>query len=276
MEKITTVATFKDKKIRRQWDPKSGKWYFSVVDVIKILTESTTPKRYWSDLKIKLNKEGSQLYEFIVQLKMISPDGKKYNTDAADVESLLRIIQSIPSPKAEPFKLWLAKVGNERIQEIVDPERSINRARNNWKRFGHSEKWIIQRMMGLETRNKLTDYWSDHEINKQNEYAILTNLIHHEWSELTVKEHKHLKNLTSENLRDHMTGAELIFTSLAELSTREIASSIEAKGLSENIPPAIAGGGIAKNARAELEAKSGKKIISPTNMLKPKKLPWRG
>jgi len=182
----------------------------------------------------------------------------------------LRLIQSVPSPKAEPIKLWLAKVGYERMQEIADPEKSLNRARENWKKYGRSEKWIQQRMMGQETRNRLTDYWSKNEVNREEEYAILTNIIHQEWSDVTVKKHKSLKRLKTQNLRDHMTEAELIFTALAELSSRQIAETVEAKGMKENKIAGIKGGRIAKKARIELESKTGKKVISNENYLPPK------
>lgn len=265
------LVIFKGKNIRRHWDKKQEKWYFSVVDIISLLTESSIPKRYLSDLKRKLREEKSQVYDKIVQLKLLSSDGKKYLTDAADVETLFRLIQSVPSPKAEPIKLWLAKVGNERLQDISDPERSLNRARDYWQRMGRSEKWIEQRMMSQETRNKLTDYWKNHEVNEQSEYAILTNIIHEEWSDLSVKEHKKLKSLKRENLRDHMTEAELIFTTLAEFSTRQIAEKLYSIGFEENKLPAKKGGGIAKLARTELEKKIGKSIISDTNYLQNKK-----
>jgi len=182
---------------------------------------------------------------------------------------MFRIIQAVPSPKAEPFKQWLAKVGYERLQEIADPERSINRARENWQRLGRPEKWIEQRMMGQETRNKLTDYWKTHEVDQQKEYAILTNIIHEEWSGLSVKGHKKLKSLKTENLRDHMTEAELIFTALAELSTRQIAENVQSKGLEENKIPAKRGGKIAKNARLALEKRTGKKVVSKENFKLP-------
>ena len=269
------LAVFEGKDIRRLWDEKADKWYFSVVDIIQILTDSTIPRRYWSDLKNKLIQEGSEVYERIVQLKLESPDGKKYLTDVADVETLFRIVQSVPSPKAEPIKLWLARVGYERIQETTDPEKSINRGRTNWQRMGRSEKWIQQRMMGQEIRNKLTDYWKNNEVKKQDEYAILTNIIHQEWSDLSVKEHKNLKGLKAQNLRDHMTDAELVFTALAELSTRQIAETFGSKGLEQNKIPAKKGGRIAKNARKELEQKTGKKVVTKENYLpgnKPKKL----
>lgn len=261
------LIIFKGKNIRRHWDEKQEKWYFSVVDIIGLLTESSIPKRYLSDLKRKLKSENSKVYEKIVRLKMMSSDGKKYLTDAADVETLFRLIQSVPSPKAEPIKLWLAKVGNERLQDISDPERSLNRARNYWQRMGRSQKWIQQRMMGQEIRNKLTDYWQTHQITKQEEYAILTNIIHQEWSDLTVKEHKNIKMLKQENLRDHMSDAELIFTALAELSTRQIAEVENTVGFKENKIPAIKGGRIARRARLDLESKTGKKVITGKNYL---------
>lgn len=245
------LKVFENKNIRSLYDEEQEKWYFPIIDIISILTESKNPRRYWSDLKIKLNdNEGfNQLYEKIVQLKLQSTDGKKYNTDCTDVETLLRIIQSIPSKKAEPVKQWLAKVGYERMKEISDPSTAIDRARETYKQQGHSDKWIQQRMTGQETRNKLTDYWKDHEITKAQEYAILTNIIHKEWSGLNVKEHKELKGLKSQNLRDHMSEAELIFTALAELSTRQVAENTEATGMDENTKTAQIGGNIAKRAK---------------------------
>ncbi len=264
----TRIAIFEGKKIRRHWDEKEEKWYFSVIDVVQALTNQpvfTKSRKYWNKLAERLRKEGSEVVTKCHHLKLESSDGKKYLTDVADVETLFRLIQSVPSPKAEPIKLWLAKVGYERIQEIADPEKSINRARENWKKYGRSAKWIQQRMMGQETRNKLTDYWNEHEVKEGEEFAILTNIIHQEWSELTVKAHKDLKGLKNQNLRDHMTEAELIFTALAEFSTRQIAENTEAKGLEENKIPARKGGRIAKNARLELEQKTGKKIVSGEN-----------
>lgn len=263
----TDISIFKGERIRRVWDDKKEKWYFSVVDIISVLTGSSIPKRYLSDLKRKLKDEQSEVYDKIVQLKMISSDGKKYQTDSADTETMFRLIQSIPSPKAEPIKLWLAKVGYERVQDISDPERSFNRARDYWVKLGRSKQWIQQRMMGQEIRNKLTDYWQTHKVTKQEEYAILTNIIHEEWSDLTVKEHRKLKNLKSQNLRDHMSGAELVFTTLAELSTREIAEVMNTKGLEENKIPAVKGGRIAKDARIALENKIGKSVVTGENFL---------
>jgi len=265
---LTKIALFKGTKIRRIWDEKKEKWYFSVIDIVAILTEQTDYKKaktYWTTLKNRLKNEGSELVTKCDQLKMMAIDGKMRETDAADVETLLRLIQSVPSKKAEPVKLWLARVGYERIEEINDPEKALNRSRNYWQRMGRSQKWIQQRMMGQEVRNKLTDYWKNNEVKEKEEYAILTNVIHQEWSDLSVKEHKNLKSLKRENLRDHMTDAELIFTALAELSTRQIAETMETKGLEENKNPARKGGRVAKNARLELEAKTGKRVVSPAN-----------
>lgn len=264
------IFIFEGKKIRRHWDEEREKWFFSIIDIIAILTEQLNFKKaqsYWTTLKSRLKQEGSESVTKCDKLKLQSADGKYYKTDVADVETLLRLIQSIPSKKAEPIKIWLAKVGYERIQEISDPEKALNRSRSYWQRMGRSDKWIQQRMMGQEIRNKLTDYWKNNDVKEQNEYAILTNIIHQEWSDLSVKEHKNLKRLKTQNLRDHMTDAELVFTALAELSTRQIAETIIAKGLSENKVPAKKGGRIAKNARLELEQKTGKKIVSGSNYL---------
>jgi len=264
------ITIFEGRKIRRVWDEKKELWYFSVVDIIAVLTNSDNPQVYWRVLKKRLIDEGSG--ETVTKcngLKMVAPDGKMRLTDVADVETLLRLIQSVPSPKAEPIKLWLARVGYERIQETTDPEKSINRGRMNWQRMGHGQQWIQQRMMGQEIRNKLTDYWRDSEVKEKDEYVILTNIIHQEWSDLSVKKHKQLKKLKTENLRDHMTDAELIFTALAELSTRQIAQADYARGLEQNQEPAKKGGRIAKHARLELEQKTGKKVVSRENFKLP-------
>ncbi|MCX7342831.1 MAG: BRO family protein [Proteobacteria bacterium] len=272
------LAIFEDYKIRRHFDEKTETWFFSVVDIVQILTQQKnyqTARNYWKVLKNRLNKEGSEVVTNCNQLKMTADDGKQRLTDVANVETLLRLIQSIPSPKAEPIKLWLAKVGYERMQEIADPERSLNRARENWQKHGRSEKWIQQRMMGQETRGKLTDYWKTHDIKEGDEFAILTSIIHQEWSDVSVKEHKNLKGLKSQNLRDHMSEAELIFTALAELSTRQIAESMDASGMDENKKASKVGGSIAKKARQELEEKTGQKVITSENYLpskNPKKL----
>jgi len=264
----TKITLFEGKKIRRHWDKKKEVWYFSVVDIIETLTDSVNPRDYWFKMKLRVKGEdGAELSTICRQLKLESSDGKKYLTDCADVESILRIVQSVPSPNAEPLKRWLAKVGYERVQDIADPEKSLNRARNYWGRMGRSKKWVQQRMMGQEIRNKLTDYWKEHEVTKQDEYAFLTNIIHEEWSDLSVKEHKNLKGLKTENLRDHMSDAELVFTALAELSSRQIAESIQSRGLKENKIPAKKGGRIAKNARRELEQKTGRLVISKENYL---------
>lgn len=204
------IKIFEQNNIRSAYNEEQEKWYFSVVDLIAILTESENPRKYWSVLKTRLKKEGSELATNCSQLKMKAADGKFYKTDALDVEGCLRLVQSVPSPKAEPVKLWLARVGHERMKEMSDPSIAIDRARETYQKLGRSEKWIQQRMMGQETRNKLTDYWKDHEITESEEFAILTNIIHQEWSGLSVKEHKNLKGLKSQNLRDHMSEAELI------------------------------------------------------------------
>ncbi len=265
------IKLFQQQKVRTHWDEEKEKWFFSIIDVIEILTGTDRSRKYWSDLKAKLKKEGSELSENIGQLKMEASDGKFYKTDVADTEQLLRLIQSIPSPKAEPFKQWLAKTGYERMQEIADPAQSLDRARENWKKLGRSEKWIQQRMTGQETRNKLTDYWKESGVTKNDEFAFLTNIIHQEWTGITVKQHKTLKELKSQNLRDHMSEAELIFTALAELSTRQIAETEQAKGVVENAKAGKKGGKIAKDARLALEEKTGNKVVTGANFLPPSK-----
>lgn len=261
------LAVFESKKIRRVWDEKSETWYFSVVDVVAVLSDSKNPGTYWRVLKNRLNSEGSQVVTKCNTLRLLAPDGKFYLSDTADTETLFRLIQSIPSSKAEPFKEWLAKVGYERVQELSDPEKALNRSREYWQKMGRSKQWIQQRMMGQEVRNKLTDYWKTHEIKEDKEYAILTNIIHQEWSDLTVKEHKQLKGLKTQNLRDHMSDAELVFTALAELSTRQIAESEKAIGLPQNMIAGKKGGKIAKRARLDLERKTKKKVVVGQNFL---------
>lgn len=265
--KENQLAVFEDYNIRRVYDEKSETWFFPVVDIVKVLTESPDAGAYWRKLKQRLNKENSQVVTNCHGLKLVASNGKKYITDCANTETLFRIIQSIPSPKAEPFKQWLAKVGYERVQEIADPELSINRARENWSKHGRSQEWVQRRMMGQETRNKLTDYWKDNKVKEGKEYAILTNIIHQEWTGLSVKEHKDVKGLKSQNLRDHMNESELLFTMLAELSARQIAETQNASGVEENKKAGKAGGDIAKKARLDLEAKTGKKVISSKNYL---------
>lgn len=263
-------TSFEDHPIRRIYDEKTETWFFSVIDIVRILTEQAdyqTARKYWNKLKERLNNEGSQLVTNCHQLKMSAEDGKLRLTDVATAETLLRLVQSIPSPKAEPIKLWLAKVGYERMQEMGDPAKSLDRARETWQKQGYSEKWIQQRMMGQETRNKLTDYWKEHDVKKPDEFAILTNIIHQEWTGISVKDHKTMKGLKSQNLRNHMSEAELIFTALAELSTRHIAETLQATGMEENKIASKQGGGVAKKARVELEDKTGKKIVNNQNYL---------
>jgi len=264
------IKLFEQSKIRSVYDEEKDLWYFSVIDVIAILTESPNPRKYWSVLKTRLKAEGSETATNCSQLKMLAEDGKMRLTDVADAETMLRIVQSVPNPKAEPIKQWLAKIGYERMKETVDPALSINRARENWQKLGHSEKWIQQRMMGQETRNKLTDYWKEHDITSEQEYAILTNIIHQEWSGLSVQSHKKLKGLKSQNLRDHMSEAELIFTALAELSTRQVAENMDATGMSENKKAARRGGNVAKVAKEKFEEETGQKVVTHENYLPPK------
>ncbi len=264
------LKVFENNNIRSIYNEEQEKWYFSVEDIVRILTDSVNPKDYIK----KLRKRDSELSEgwgqIVTPLKMETPGGiQKIN--CADVEGIFRIIQSIPSKKAEPIKKWLAKVGQERVQEMIDPSTAIDRARDTYKKLGRSEKWIQQRMMGQETRNKLTDYWKNHDIKEGEEFAILTNIIHQEWSGLSVKEHKNLKGLKSQNLRDHMSEAELIFTALAELSTRQIAESENATGMAENKVSAEKGGKIAREAREKLELQTGQKVVTDNNFLPAKK-----
>jgi DNA-damage-inducible protein D len=267
-------ALFENQPIRRVYDEATDTWWFSVVDIIQILTQqsdATAARKYWNKLKQRLGQEGSQLVTDCHQLKLTAEDGKQRLTDVAKAETLLRLVQSVPSPKAEPIKLWLAKVGYERMQELADPALSIDRARELWQKQGRSEKWIAQRMTGQETRNKLTDYWASHEVVPGQEFAILTNIIHQEWTGLSIQAHKKIKRLKNQNLRDHMSEAELIFTALAELSTRQIAETTAARGMPANEKAARTGGNIAKRARLELESKTGKKVVSDENYLPPPK-----
>ncbi len=269
---MNNIQLFEDKKVRSHYDSENETWYFSIVDIVGILTDQPSVERsrnYWKVLKSRLIKEGNESVTNCNQLKLPAEDGKFYKTDVGNVEQIFRIVQSIPSPKAEPFKQWLAKVGYERLQEIQDPSLSMDRARENWKKKGRSEKWIQQRMTGQETRNKLTDYWKENGVTQNDEFAFLTNIIHQEWTGLSVQEHKKIKGLKSQNLRDHMSEAELLFTALAELSTRQIAEADEAKGLQENATAGKQGGQIANNAKKELEAKTGKKVVTKDNFLPP-------
>jgi len=266
-----SIAIFENDPVRRIWLENDEKWVFSVVDVIRVLTGSLNARDYWKVLKFRLKDEGNQSVTNCNQLKFLSNDGKYYLSDAADVETIFRLIQSIPSPKAEPFKLWLAKVGYERLRETVDPEIAVNRARSHWQALGRSKPWIEQRMRGQEIKNKLTDYWADHEVSQEEEFAILTNIIHQEWTGLTVAQHKKIKNLKGHNLRDNMTDAELLFTALAELSTKQIAEKEMAVGLEKNAISARKGGGIAARAKQDLEKLTGSKVVSKNNFLTPRK-----
>lgn len=269
---MSGIKLFEEKTVRSHWNETEEQWYFSVIDVVEILTDSNNPRDYWFKMKIRVKfEDGFELSTNCRQFKLKANDGKLRETDVANTLTLLRIIQSIPSPKAEPFKQWLAKVGYERMQEIADPSQGIDRARENWQKLGRSDKWVQQRMTGQETRNKLTDYWKDSGIEKKDEFALLTNIIHEEWTGLTVTKHKNLKGLKTQNLRDHMSEAELIFTALAELSTRQIAETDEANGLKQNAKASKTGGSIAKNARLALENKTGKSVVTGSNFLPPAK-----
>jgi hypothetical protein len=264
---MSNIKLFEEKHVRSVYNEQDEKWYFSVIDVIHVLTDSTVPKRYWSDLKKKLSKEGSQAYDKIVHLKMTAEDGKNRVTDTADTETMLRLIQSIPSPKAEPFKQWLAKVGAERIAEIENPELAQARIRATYKAKGYSDAWIEKRIRGIQARDELTNEWKNRGVKEGKEYSILTAEISKATFGIIPSEYKSLKGLTktSENLRDHMTDLELIFTMLGEASTTEIAKNKNAQGFIENHKAAKAGGNVAGNARKELEKKSGAKIVNKQN-----------
>lgn len=256
------LAIFEGNQIRRFWDEDKELWFFSIIDVVSVLTGSTIPKRYWSDLKIKLNNEGSEVYEKIVRLKLLSSDGKMRETDAADTETLFRLIQSIPSPNAEPFKLWLARVGYERLEETADPELAINRALKTYLKKGYTSEWVNLRLKSIEIRKDLTDEWEDRGVKEGLEFAILTNEITKAWTGMTTKEYKRLKNLKKENLRDNMTNMELVLNMLAETATTEISKVKKPDTFSKNKQVAREGGEIAGSARKNIEAKTGKKVIT--------------
>jgi DNA-damage-inducible protein D len=262
-----SLAIFETYKIRRLYDESKELWYFSVVDIIQALTDSANPTDYLKKIRKRDVELGKYVGTNCPQVEMLTKTGKKRKTLVGNPENILRIIQSIPSKKAEPFKIWLAKVGYERMQEMADPEKALNRSREYWQKQGRSENWIQRRMMGQETRNKLTDYWNENDVKRGDEFAILTNIIHEEWSDLSVKNHKNLKGLKTQNLRDHMSEEELIFSALAELSTRRIAETEKAKGLEANKIPAKKGGKIAKDARLALEQKTGKNVVTGQNFL---------
>ena len=261
-----SIQLFEDQKIRTAWDAEKEEWYFSFIVVFSVLTGTANPRRYWSDLKRKLKAEGAnELYEKIVQLKMLSSDGKRYKTDVANTEQLLRIIQSIPSPKAEPFKAWLAMVGKERIEETIDPEQAIDRALDTYLKKGYSEEWIHQRLLAIRIRNELTDEWKKRGVQKGKEYAILTDEISRAWSGMTTGQYKRLKGLTKENLRDNMTDLELVLTMLAEASTTDISKTAKPQTFEENKQVAKRGGKVAGIARQALEAETGKPVITEKN-----------
>ena len=262
----SSIQLFEDQKIRTAWDAEKEEWYFSIIDVISILTDTANPRRYWSDLKRKLKIEVAvEVYEKIVQLKLLSPDGKKRLTDVASTEQLLRIIQSIPSKKAEPFKAWLAMVGKERIEETIDPEQAIDRALDTYLKKGYSEEWIHQRLLAIRIRNELTDEWKKRGVQKGKEYAILTDEISRAWSGMTTGQYKRLKGLTKENLRDNMTDLELVLTMLAEASTTDISKTAKPQTFEENKQVAKRGGKVAGIARQALEAETGKPVITEKN-----------
>ena len=265
MDSKKAIKLFNDQKIRVQWEDEEEKWYFSIVDVVGVLAESENPRRYWSDLKRKLRSEGSQLYEEIVQLKLLSADGKRYNTDVADTEQLLRIIQSIPSPNAEPFKVWLARVGYERVEETEDPEKTIERALDTYHKKGYSPQWINQRLKSIEVRNELTDEWQRSGVQKGKEYAILTNEITEAWSGHTVKDYKRVKGLKKESLRDNMSNLELVLNMLAEATTTEISKEKQPKGFEASKQIARQGGRIAGNTRKEIEERTGRPVVTSKN-----------
>lgn len=265
MTKENAIKLFEDKQVRSVWDEDAEKWYISIVDVIEVLTESPNPRKYWSVLKTRLKKEGSELATNCSQLKLQAADGKFYKSDVADVEQLFRLIQSIPSPKAEPFKMWLAEVGRERLEEIDDPEQGIDRMMEYYHRKGYSDNWINQRLKSIEVRRELTDEWERRGVKKGQEFATLTDIITHGWAGMTTKEYKRYKGLKTESLRDNMTNLELVLNMLAEATTTEISKEKKPKTVAENRKIAYQGGTIAGNTRKEIEAKTGKKVVSRLN-----------
>lgn len=272
MDKESAIKLFNDKRVRVICDEDQEKWYFSVVDVVGVLTGSDRPRKYWSDLKKKLQEEGSELSEKIGQLKMLAEDGKMRLTDVADTEQVLRLVQSIPAPNAEPFKMWLAKVGNERIEETQDPELAIERALDTYLKKGYSKEWINQRLKAIDVRKELTDEWDKRGVQKGLEYAILTDEITKAWSGFSTKEYKQLKGLRKENLRDNMTNLELVLNMLAEATTTEISKEKEPQTFEDNQRIAKQGGTIAGNTRKEIEEKTGKRVVTSNNSKQAKKL----
>ncbi|NBI13236.1 phage antirepressor protein [[Haemophilus] felis] len=268
------IKLFEGNQIRSVWNSEQEEWYFSIIDVVGALTESKNPRRYWSDLKRKMKEEegANELYEKIVQLKLTSSDGKKYNTDVADMQGIFRIIQSIPSPKAEPFKMWLAEVGKERIDEIIDPELTIDRALATYLKKGYTKEWINQRLQAIQVRKELTDVWQEHGVKEGREYAILTNEITKAWSGMSTREYKDHKGLKKENLRDNMSTLELVLNMLAEATTTELTNATNPQGLEENKQVAKRGGAIAGNARKEIEQQTGQPVITSKNTIELGKL----
>ncbi len=265
MTQQNKIQLFEERKVRTLWDDEQEKWYFSIVDVVAVLTDSPSPRKYWSVLKLRLKEEGSELTTNCSQLKMQSADGKYYKTDVADTEQLFRLIQSIPSPKAEPFKLWMAEVASERLDQMQDPERSIEQAMTDYRRLGYSESWINQRIKSIEIRKELTDEWKRCGLEEGVQFATLTDIIYKTWSDHSAKEYKRLKNLKKENLRDNMTNAELVLNMLAELSTKGISEATDPQTMTQHADVAKQGGEVARNARKELEAKTGKKVVTSLN-----------
>ena len=273
---MSDIQLFENRRIRSHWDSEQEKWYFSIVDVIAVLTDSPNPRRYWSVLKTRLRKEGSELATNCSQLKMLSADGKYYKTDVADTEQLLRLIQSVPSPKAEPFKQWLAKVGSKRLDQIQDPELSIQQALQDYRCLGYSDDWINQRLKSIEIRKELTDEWQRTGIKGNKDFAILTNILTKTWSGKTVKEYKEHKGLKKQNLRDNMTSTELILNMLAEASTKDISQANDPKTFNQSKTIAAQGGNVAKVAREELEKQTGKSVISSDNATTLRRLSSKG
>ena len=262
------IQLFEEKKVRTVWDDETEEWYFSVIDVVEVLTDSDRSRKYWNDMKKKLKTEGSELSEKIGQLKLKSPDGKMRLTDVANTDQLFRLIQSIPSPKAEPFKLWIAQVAKERLDQMQDPELSIEQAMLDYKRLGYSDNWINQRLKSIEIRKDLTDEWKSRGLEEGLHFATLTDIIYKTWADKTAKEYKQFKGLKKENLRDNMTNTELVLNMLAELSTKRISEATNPEAMDEHAEAAKQGGEIARNARLELEAKTGEKVVSPLNTKK--------
>lgn len=265
MEKRTSIKVFENKSIRTLWDEEQEKWYVSVIDVIEVLTGSPRPRKYWNALKTKLKAEGSELSQKLGQLKMAAEDGKMRLTDVADTEQLFRLIQSIPSPKAEPFKLWLAKIAEERLEEMQDPELTIDRALEQYLQLGYSENWINQRLKSIEIRKELTDEWKSKGLKEGTQFAVLTDIITKAWADKTTKEYKILKGLKKENLRDNMTNTELILNMLAEASTKDISQAVNPESFEQSKKVAKQGGNVAKVARKELETRTGKKVVTELN-----------